>query len=74
MYSDDLWNLVYTHKACNSRKSNSVVGEDVIQKLEIRNNTLRSVLEERGINDLQYQELKLAIEENRLRKFWIAFK
>jgi hypothetical protein len=74
MYSDDLWNLVYTHKACNSRKSNRVVGEDVIQKLEIRNNTLKSILEEREINDVQYQELKLAIEENRLRKFWIAFK
>lgn len=74
MYSDDLWNLVYTHKACNSKKSNRVVGEDVIQKLEIRNNTLKSILEESKIKDVQYEELKLAIEENRLRKFWIAFK
>ena len=25
MFSDDLWNLVYTHKGCNSSKSNQIV-------------------------------------------------
>ena len=36
MYSDDLWNLVYVHRGCNSSKSNVVPSEEGIAKLKER--------------------------------------
>lgn len=73
MYSDDLWNLVYTHKSCNSSKSNIIPDEKQIQKLEKRN--LRLLLELINDDDLakkkSVKELELAIERNFVRKFWV---
>ena len=40
LYSDDLWNLVYVHKSCNSSKSNIIPLEEDIQKLKDRNKRL----------------------------------
>lgn len=74
MYSDDLWNLVYTHKGCNSSKSNRIVKEPVIRKLEERNRELVKTLESFGIKDKHYKELKLSIEKDYVFKFWIGFK
>jgi 5-methylcytosine-specific restriction endonuclease McrA len=74
MFSDDLWNLVYAHKSCNSSKSNKIVSESEIKKLELRNKQLLEILENNEINDKNYSELKLSIENNLLRKFWISFK
>lgn len=74
MFSDDLWNLVYAHKSCNSSKSNKIVDEIQIEKLELRNKKLLNILKKKGINDKQYSELKFSIENNLLRKFWISFK
>ena len=37
MYSDDIWNLVLTTKSNNSKKSNIVPSEDVIERLKERN-------------------------------------
>ncbi|WP_257467809.1 HNH endonuclease domain-containing protein [Paenibacillus sp. BGI2013] len=34
MYSDDVWNLVFVHQTCNSKKSNILPEEGIIQKLE----------------------------------------
>ena len=34
MFSDDLWNLVYVKRGYNSSKSNRIVGESKIIKLE----------------------------------------
>lgn len=74
MYSDDLWNLVYTHKGCNSSKSNRIVKESVIRKLEERNKRLLNTLESNGIKDKHYKELQLSIEKDFVYKFWIGFK
>ncbi len=74
MYSDDLWNLVYTHKGCNSSKSNRIVGESEIHKLENRNKELINVLNDLGINDKHTNELQLSINKDFVRKFWIGFK
>ena len=74
MFSDDLWNLVYAHKSCNSSKSNKIVSESEIKKLELRNKQLLKILEKNKIKDKNYSELKLSIENNLLRKFWISFK
>ena len=74
IFSDDIWNLVYTHKGCNSSKSNKIVSENDIDRLEKRNKYLIKILDEKGINDKHYQELKFSIDKDLLRKFWISFK
>jgi len=73
IYHDDLWNLVYTHKSCNSSKSNSIPTKLEIKKLGERNKLLSIIL-----NSSEYQkkkiakDLNLAIEQNYLEKFWVA--
>jgi 5-methylcytosine-specific restriction endonuclease McrA len=74
MYSDDLWNLVYTHKGCNSSKSNRIVGESEIIKHEERNRNLLNKLSNLGIKDKHTEELQLSIKKDFVRKFWIGFK
>jgi len=73
IFHDDLWNLVYTHKSCISSKSNSIPIKSEIKKLEERNKLLAVIL-----NSSEYQKkkiaknLNLAIEQNYLKKFWVA--
>jgi 5-methylcytosine-specific restriction endonuclease McrA len=74
MYSDDLWNLVYTHKGCNSSKSNRIVGEFEIIQLENRNKELVQLLNNLEIQDKHTEELELSIRKDYVRKFWIGFK
>ena len=74
MFSDDIWNLVYVKKSYNSSKSNRIVEKSEIVRLEKRNKELLSIMESKNILDKNYQELKLSIENNFLRKFWISFK
>lgn len=44
MYSDDIWNLVITSKSNNSKKSNSIPSNEIIEKLKIRNDNLEELL------------------------------
>ena len=74
MYSDDLWNLVYTHKKCNSSKNNRIVDEVQIEKLERRNRELVEIMKNIGISDKHTEELQLSINKDYVRKFWIGFK
>ncbi len=75
MFSDDIWNLVYCHKSENSSKSNSSPTEEMINKLEARNNNLLAKYEASGLKlDKKSDELKLAIEKDYVRKFWVAAK
>ncbi len=75
MFSDDLWNLVYVHKKCNSSKSNKIVDDLIIKKLNERNYRLHKLMIEQGMqNDKHFKELELAIENQYVRKFWISFK
>ena len=71
LYSDDLWNLVYTHQSCNSIKSNAIPSEGAIVKLEERNRRLLKLLDGNFSNKV-VEELRLAVENNFERKFWIA--
>ena len=65
MYSDDIWNLVVTSKSNNSRKSNSIPSEDVIEKLKERNQRLLNIVDE------EYKEdIKLSLDANYLEKFY----
>ena len=74
MFSDDIWNLVYVKKNYNSSKSNRIVEESEVIKLENRNKELLSIMKKSNMIDKNYQELKLSVENNLLRKFWISFK
>ena len=71
MYSDDLWNLVLTSKSNNSKKSNSIPTEEIIKKLEQRNLELMNC---RDKKDKNYVELKTAIEQNYVQKFFLSYK
>lgn len=74
IYNDDLWNLVYTHKSCNSSKSNRLVEETDIRRLEIRNVELLRKLESNKINNKQSEELRFSIEKSHPMMFWMNYK
>jgi 5-methylcytosine-specific restriction endonuclease McrA len=74
LFSDDIWNLVYVHQSCNSRKSNSIPSEHEIKKLETRNKRLLASLnaDAQLSKSKQAKELQMAIERDYVRKFWIG--
>ena len=78
MYSDDLWNLVYVHKGCNSSKSNATPTIDEINKLKERNLKLQSELHEvwqdafGNKNAKILQEFDYAIEHDYVDKFYLG--
>lgn len=74
LYSDDLWNLVYVHKNCNSSKNNVIPSEQDIRKLENRNTILSKLLVKSEKKGKNVDELNLAIEKDYIKKFWIGCK
>ena len=74
MYHDDLWNLVYTHKSCNSSKSNILVNEKDIKKLESRNIELMKLMDSNKINYKHSDELRFSIEKGHPMMFWMNYK
>ena len=74
LYSDDLWNLVYVHKSCNSTKSNIIPSKNDIKKLKERNNTLFEVLKAKNTKGKPVDELEIAIDRDYVDKFWIGCK
>lgn len=71
IYSDDLWNLVYVHKSCNSSKSNKIPTEDEIKSLEERNATLVSLVKQ---TSKDFEVLNSAIKGDYVKKFWVGCK
>lgn len=71
LYSDDLWNLVYAHKGCNSTKSNIVPDEEIIKRLQQRNKSLLELIEV-WKQDKVTKELRVAVEKDYVQKFWIT--
>ena len=74
LYSDDLWNLVYVHKSCNSSKSNVIPTKEDIERLKERNDRLSKLLTEKNKKGKVIDELNLAIEKDYVNKFWIGYK
>lgn len=74
LYADDLWNLVYVHKNCNSSKNNVIPNEKDIEKLKLRNNKLLEILDKKNIKGKEVDELRLAIDKDYVNKFWIGCK
>jgi 5-methylcytosine-specific restriction endonuclease McrA len=71
VYSDDLWNLVYVHKSCNSSKSNKIPTEEEIDSLEKRNASLVQLVKTGTKN---YEVLSAAIKGDYVKKFWVGCK
>lgn len=69
MYSDDIWNLVITSKNNNSKKSNVIPSEEVIEKLKRRNDNL---IDE--VDDKFKKDLLLASKNNYLDKYYYECK
>lgn len=80
MYSDDLWNLVYVHRSCNSSKSNVVPSEEGIAKLKERNKRLlddfikEHVSEKKKALPKEIGSLEIAIENDYVDKFYTGCK
>jgi len=74
LFSDDLWNLVYVDRSVNSAKGNKIPTTSQIARLKERNLRLLQSLFDAGKKDTQTEELKLAIENDLVGKFWIGCK
>ena len=74
LFSDDVWNLVYVKKTENSSKSNRIPNEEVILKLEKRNQELYTKMKEIGLNYKRFKELELSIQKDYVREFWYGCK
>ena len=74
LYSDDIWNLVYVHKSCNSSKSNRIPSKSDIKELKERNLKLQEIVHKEKLNGKMIDELDVAIEKDYVEKFWIGCK
>lgn len=74
MYSDDIWNLVYVHKSCNSQKGIIIPGKNEIARLKERNDRLLSYMIKLNMHDKRYEELSMAKEHDYVEKFWVGCK
>ena len=65
MYSDDIWNLVITSRTANSKKSNIIPSDEIIERLKERNIKLLPVL------SISYKnQMEEAINNNYLDKYY----
>lgn len=68
--SDNIWNLVYAHSTCISAKLSIFPVEFTVAKLDKRNKTLLGVLVKHGQSDRHVADLRLAVEQNLVRRHW----
>ena len=61
LYSDDIWNLVYVHKVCNSSKSNRIPSKSDIKELKERNLRLQEIVHQKRLTGKIIDELDVAI-------------
>lgn len=76
LYSDDIWNLVYVHKGCNSSKSNRIPSGSSIDKLKLRNRKLYKIWANSKLikKNKQFDNLELCIEHDYGEKFYVGCK
>ncbi len=68
MYSDDLWNLDYTHQLCNSRKLNSAPDKHRLKLLDNRNRELEILAMPQYGNKKDIKELRYANDHGLVEK------
>ncbi len=69
MYSDDLWNLVFTSKSNNSKKGNTAPSKEDIEKLKARNHKLLLKIENHNLKIVK--DLEYALENNLTEKYLV---
>ena len=69
MYSDDIWNLVFTSKSSNSSKGNRPPSKEDLERLTERNNKLLKNLENSNLK--MAKELEYAIKNKLSKKYYI---
>jgi len=74
LFSDDLWNLIYVHRGCNSCKNNRIPTDAEILKLKKRNFDLLKKAQVLNYKDKAIDELEMAIEHDYVDKFWMGCK
>lgn len=77
LYSDDIWNLSFVHKSCNSSKNNTPPQKKDIDSQNNRNKRLRDLVEANYPSKMKsklYKELEVACHENTLNKMWSIYK
>ncbi|MFZ5649577.1 MAG: HNH endonuclease [Bacillota bacterium] len=68
--SDDIWNMVYTHKKCRSAKTEPAPSEFTIARLDKRNRNLLNKLASYVETDMVAGALQDAVNRGLLRKYW----
>ncbi|MFZ5648062.1 MAG: HNH endonuclease [Bacillota bacterium] len=68
--SDDIWNMVYTHKECRSPKIAPIPPEFTIARLDKRNRNLLNKLSSYVETDMVAGALQDAVNRGLLRKHW----
>lgn len=63
--------MVITSKSMNSQKGNSTPDEKTIKRLETRNQELLKTID---VGTIYYEDLKQAIENNYVQKFYVSCK
>lgn len=77
LYSDDIWNLSFVHKSCNSSKNNTPPKKKDIDSQNKRNIRLRDLIVSKHQPKMKskfYKELDIACHENTLSKMWTIYK
>lgn len=70
--SDDIWNLVYRHRKCQSEKTGPVPPEFFIARLEKRNRALLEKLASYIETDMVAGSLQDAVSRSLVRKSWMC--
>lgn len=65
-----LWNKVEVHPYCNMKKKDKMTSEELIIKLNQRNETWVSILESAGIEDEKVYELRDFVENKKIWNIW----
>lgn len=77
LYSDDIWNLSFVHRSCNSQKNNIPPSKESIRAQEQRNRHLHELITNkytRKMKNKVFKELEIALEDKTLNKMWSIYK
>lgn len=77
LFSDDIWNLAFSHKGCNSQKSDRPPTKKALDAQYERNHRLHQMIIARHpemAKDKVFKELDFSLEEHLLRKMWHVYR
>jgi len=69
--SDDIWNLVYTHRSCRSTITGPLPSEFLVARLDKRNRSLLEKLASYVETDMVAGALKDSVTRGLVKKYWV---